>query len=203
MAPGTPPGHFSGWPSGRSRLPVLLEVATVLTNDEFDFESDLRNRHRSAGGHVSSSTAASVSACRSRAAGARLLLAPALALATVVSPFPSLFILAALGVLAVNTTVPPKTLLARTGDRCQRDAQLEYLCGYTFRAARGRTPGPGWSRSHLFCHSAGHHAVGDSRLFGRSRGRQGHDRRPPRSRVAVRGAPAATGVAALMAVRSC
>ena len=183
-------GHFS-WLAFWLGLACLfsLELATVFTNDEFDFESDLRNRHHgpfTGGSRVlvdGSISFASMQVAVLVALGA--FLASGLALATVVPPFPSLLILAALGVLALGYTVPPLKLCWR--GLGEIDVGLTHslgviLCGYAFQggamderlALAGRGPA-------VLCHPAGHHAVGDSRLCGGSRRRQGHDRRPARS----------------------
>ncbi|MGD9879764.1 MAG: NAD(P)H-dependent oxidoreductase, partial [Reyranella sp.] len=94
-----------------------LELATVFTNDRYDYESDIRNRHHgpfTGGSRVlvdGSISLASLHVAMLIALGA--FVATGLALATVVSPLPSLVILAALGVLAIGYTVPPLKLCWR------------------------------------------------------------------------------------------
>jgi putative NADPH-quinone reductase/1,4-dihydroxy-2-naphthoate octaprenyltransferase len=88
-----------------------LELATVFTNDRFDFESDLRNRHFgpfTGGSRVLVDGSISFGSLQIAVALALgVFVAMGLALATVVPPFPSLLILASLGVLAIGYTVPP------------------------------------------------------------------------------------------------
>jgi 1,4-dihydroxy-2-naphthoate octaprenyltransferase len=134
-------GHFSPlafW-LGLACL-FALELATVFTNDEFDFESDLGNRHHgpfTGGSRVlvdGSISFASIQVAVLLALGA--FLASGLALATVIPPFPSLLILAVLGVLALSYTVPPFKLCWR--GLGEIDVGLTHslgviLCGYAFQ----------------------------------------------------------------------
>jgi putative NADPH-quinone reductase/1,4-dihydroxy-2-naphthoate octaprenyltransferase len=117
-----------------------LELATVFTNDKFDFESDMRNRHYgpfTGGSRVlvdGSISFASMQVAVLLALG--IFLATGLALAAVVPPFPSLFILAALGVLAIGYTVPPLKLCWR--GLGEIDVGVTHslgviLCGYAFQ----------------------------------------------------------------------
>jgi 1,4-dihydroxy-2-naphthoate polyprenyltransferase len=185
-----------------------LEVATVLTNDEFDFESDVRNRHYgpfTGGSRVlvdGSISFASMQVAVLLALGS--FLATALALATVVSPFPSLFILAALGVLAIGYTVPPLKLCWR--GLGEIDVGVTHslgviLCGYAFQGGTWTNAWPWLVAIPLFFailpaitlsgipdYSADR-AVGKGTIAVRLG-----------PRAAVRVAQAATGVAALMAV---
>jgi putative NADPH-quinone reductase/1,4-dihydroxy-2-naphthoate octaprenyltransferase len=135
-------GHFS-WPIFWLGLACLffLELATVFTNDEFDFESDVRNRHYgpfTGGSRVlvdGSISLANMQVAVAVALGAFLV--SGLALATMVPPFPSLLILAALGVLAIGYTVPPLKLCWR--GLGEIDVGLTHslgviLCGYVFQS---------------------------------------------------------------------
>jgi 1,4-dihydroxy-2-naphthoate octaprenyltransferase len=117
-----------------------LELATVFTNDKFDFESDRRNRHYgpfTGGSRVlvdGSISFASMQVALLLALG--FFVATGLALAAVVPPFPSLFILAALGVLAIGYTVPPLKLCWR--GLGEIDVGVTHslgviLCGYAFQ----------------------------------------------------------------------
>ncbi len=134
-------GHFSllAFWLGLACL-FFLELATIFTNDRFDFESDLRNRHHgpfTGGSRVLVDGSISVASLQVAAlAGLGLFLATALALATVVSPFPSLLILAALGVLAIGYTAPPLKLCWR--GLGEIDVGVTHslgviLCGYVFQ----------------------------------------------------------------------
>ena len=134
-------GHFSPlafW-LGLACL-FALELATVFTNEEFDFESDLRNRHHgpfTGGSRVlvdGSISFASLQVAVVLALG--VFLVSSFALAAVISPFPSLLLLAALGVLALGYTVPPLKLCWR--GLGEIDVGLTHslgviLCGYAFQ----------------------------------------------------------------------
>jgi 1,4-dihydroxy-2-naphthoate octaprenyltransferase len=117
-----------------------LELATVFTNDTFDFESDAHNRHFgpfTGGSRVlvdgtisfaSMQVAVVLAIC--------VFVAMGLILATVVSPFPSLLILASLGVLAIGYTVPPLKFCWR--GLGEIDVGVTHslgviLCGYAFQ----------------------------------------------------------------------
>jgi putative NADPH-quinone reductase/1,4-dihydroxy-2-naphthoate octaprenyltransferase len=117
-----------------------LELATVFTNDTFDFESDARNRHFgpfTGGSRVlvdGSISFAGMQVAVALALG--LFAAMGLALATVVPPFPSLPILASLGVLAIGYTVPPLKFCWR--GLGELDVGVTHslgviLCGYAFQ----------------------------------------------------------------------
>ena len=134
-------GHFS-WLAFWLGLACLffLELATVFTNDEFDFESDIRNRHHgpfTGGSRVlvdGSISFASMQVAVLVALAA--FVASGLALATVIRPFPSLLILASLGVLALGYTVPPLKLCWR--GLGEIDVGVTHslgviLCGYAFQ----------------------------------------------------------------------
>jgi putative NADPH-quinone reductase/1,4-dihydroxy-2-naphthoate octaprenyltransferase len=134
-------GHFS-WLAFWLGLACLfsLELATVFTNDTFDFESDVRNRHFgpfTGGSRVlvdGSISFANMQIAVALALG--LFVAMALALAAVVPPFPSLFILASLGVLAIGYTVPPLKFCWR--GLGELDVGVTHslgviLCGYAFQ----------------------------------------------------------------------
>ncbi len=134
-------GHFS-WLAFWLGLACLfsLELATVFTNERFDFESDVRNRHYgpfTGGSRVlvdGTISFAGMQVAVLLALGS--FLATALALATVAPPFPSLFILAALGVLAIGYTVPPLKLCWR--GLGEIDVGVTHslgviLCGYAFQ----------------------------------------------------------------------
>jgi putative NADPH-quinone reductase/1,4-dihydroxy-2-naphthoate octaprenyltransferase len=134
-------GHFSPlafW-LGLACL-FSLELATVFTNDEFDFESDLRNRHFgpfTGGSRVlvdGSISFASMQVAVLLAVGS--FVATGVSLAVLISPFPSLLVLAALGVLALGYTVPPLKLCWR--GLGEIDVGLTHslgviLCGYAFQ----------------------------------------------------------------------
>ncbi len=118
----------------------FLELATVFTNDEFDFESDVRNRHHgpfTGGSRVlvdGRISFAGMQVAVLLAVGA--FLACGLTLATVIPPFPSLPILASLGVLALGYTVPPLKLCWR--GLGEIDVGVTHslgmiLCGYAFQ----------------------------------------------------------------------
>ena len=134
-------GHFS-WLAFWLGLACLffLELATVFTNDTFDFESDVRNRHYgpfTGGSRVlvdGSISFASMHLAVLLALG--LFAATGLVLATIVPAFPSLFLLASLGVLAIGYTVPPLKLCWR--GLGEIDVGLTHslgviLCGYAFQ----------------------------------------------------------------------
>jgi 1,4-dihydroxy-2-naphthoate polyprenyltransferase len=134
-------GHFS-WVAFWLGLACLffLELATVFTNDQFDFESDAINRHHgpfTGGSRVlvdGSISFADMQVAVLLALGSFLL--SALALATMIPPFPSLLVLAALGVLAIGYTVPPLRLCWR--GLGEIDVGLTHsvgvvLCGYAFQ----------------------------------------------------------------------
>jgi putative NADPH-quinone reductase/1,4-dihydroxy-2-naphthoate octaprenyltransferase len=133
--------HFS-WLAFWLGLACLffLELATVFTNETFDFESDVRNRHYgpfTGGSRVlvdGSISFAGMQVAVMLALG--LYLATGLALATIVPPFPSLLILASLGVLAIGYTVPPLKLCWR--GLGEIDVGVTHslgviLCGYAFQ----------------------------------------------------------------------
>lgn len=126
-----------------------LELATVFTNDRFDFESDMRNRHHgpfTGGSRVlvdGSISHANLHMAVLIALGA--FVATGLVLATVVSPLPSLVILAALGVLAIGYTVPPLKLCWR--GLGEIDVGVTHslgviLCGYAFQGGAWTNPWP-------------------------------------------------------------
>jgi putative NADPH-quinone reductase/1,4-dihydroxy-2-naphthoate octaprenyltransferase len=134
-------GHFS-WLAFWLGLACLffLELATVFTNDTFDFESDVRNRHYgpfTGGSRVlvdGSISFASMHVAVMAALG--LFVATGLALVTIIPPFPSLLILASLGVLAIGYTVPPLKLCWR--GLGEIDVGVTHslgviLCGYAFQ----------------------------------------------------------------------
>jgi putative NADPH-quinone reductase/1,4-dihydroxy-2-naphthoate octaprenyltransferase len=127
----------------------FLELATVFTNDEFDYESDVRNRHHgpfTGGSRVlvdGTISFASMQIAVLMALGS--FLAAGLALAIVIPPFPSLFILAALGVLAIGYTVPPLKLCWR--GLGEIDVGVTHslgvvLCGYAFQGGAWTNPWP-------------------------------------------------------------
>ena len=203
-------GHFSllAFWLGLACL-FFLELATVFTNDRFDFESDVRNRHHgpfTGGSRVlvdGSISFASLQVAVLVALG--LFLATGLALATVVPPFPSLLILAAARRAGDRLyRAAAETLLARTGrDRRRRDAQPGRHPVRLRLPGRHmeRTPGRGSSRSRCSLpilpaitlsgipdYSADR-AVGKGTIAVRLG-----------PRVAVRFAQATTAVAAVMAV---
>jgi 1,4-dihydroxy-2-naphthoate octaprenyltransferase len=134
-------GHFSSlafW-LGLACL-FFLELATVFTNDKFDFESDIRNRHYgpfTGGSRVlvdGSISFASMHVAVLLALGSFLV--SGLALVTVIPPLPSLLILASLGVLALGYTVPPLKLCWR--GLGEIDVGVTHslgviLCGYAFQ----------------------------------------------------------------------
>ncbi|MEX2125388.1 MAG: NAD(P)H-dependent oxidoreductase [Woeseia sp.] len=143
-------GHFS-WLAFWLGLACLffLELATVFTNDEFDFESDMRNRHYgpfNGGSRVlvdGSISFASMQVAVLLALGS--FLASAVALAMVIPPFPSLLILASLGVLAIGYTVPPLKLCWR--GLGEIDVGVTHslgviLCGYAFQGGTWTNPWP-------------------------------------------------------------
>ncbi len=126
-----------------------LELATVFTNDRFDYESDVRNRHHgpfTGGSRVlvdGSISLARLNVAVLIALGA--FVATGVALASVVSPFPSLVILAALGVLAIGYTVPPLKLCWR--GLGEIDVGVTHslgviLCGYAFQGGAWTNPWP-------------------------------------------------------------
>jgi putative NADPH-quinone reductase/1,4-dihydroxy-2-naphthoate octaprenyltransferase len=134
-------GHFS-WLAFWLGLAAVffLEIATAFTNDEFDFESDVRNRHHgpfTGGSRVLVDGRISIANLHIAlliALGA--FAASGLALATVISPLPSLPILASLGVLALGYTVPPLKLCWR--GLGEIDVGVTHsigviLCGYAFQ----------------------------------------------------------------------
>ena len=117
-----------------------LELATIFTNDRFDYESDIRNRHHgpfTGGSRVLVDGSISLGSLQvATLVGLAVFLATALALATVVSPFPSLLILAALGVLAIGYTAPPLKLCWRglgEIDVGVTHSLAVILCGYAFQ----------------------------------------------------------------------
>jgi 1,4-dihydroxy-2-naphthoate polyprenyltransferase len=127
----------------------FLELATVFTNDEFDFESDRRNRHHgpfTGGSRVlvdGTISFASMQVAVLLALGS--FVASGIVLATVIPPFPSLLVLAALGVLAIGYTVPPLKLCWR--GLGEIDVGVTHslgviLCGYAFQGGTLTNPWP-------------------------------------------------------------
>jgi putative NADPH-quinone reductase/1,4-dihydroxy-2-naphthoate octaprenyltransferase len=117
-----------------------LELATVFTNDTFDFESDVQNRHFgpfTGGSRVLVDGSISFAGMQIAVAlTLALFVALGLALTTLVAPFPSLLILASLGVLAIGYTVPPLRFCWR--GLGELDVGVTHslgviLCGYAFQ----------------------------------------------------------------------
>jgi putative NADPH-quinone reductase/1,4-dihydroxy-2-naphthoate octaprenyltransferase len=186
----------------------FLELATVFTNDEFDFESDIRNRHYgpfTGGSRVlvdGRISFASMQVAVLIALGFFLL--TGLALAIVIPPLPSLPILASLGVLALGYTVPPLKLCWR--GLGEVDVGVTHslgviLCGYAFQGGTWTNAWPWLVAVPIFFailpaitlsgipdYSADH-AVGKGTIAVRLG-----------PRVAIRFAQATTAVAAVMAV---
>lgn len=143
-------GHFSPlvfW-LGLSSL-FFLELATVFTNDEFDFESDRQNRHYgpfTGGSRVLVDGKISVAEMHvAELIAFALFLAGGVALSAVVSPLPTLPVLAALGVLALGYTVPPLRFCWRGWGEFDVGITHSFgviLCGYTFQGGSWAAPFP-------------------------------------------------------------
>lgn len=134
-------GHFS-WSVFWLGLACLffLELATVFTNEEFDFESDRRNRHYgpfTGGSRVlvdGKISFAQLHVAEFAALGSFLL--GGIVLSANVPPLPSLPFLAGLGVLALGYTVPPLKLCWRGLGELNVGVTHSFgvvLCGYAFQ----------------------------------------------------------------------
>ena len=183
-------GHFSllAFWLGLACL-FFLELATVFTNDRFDFESDVRNRHHGpftggsrvlVDGSISFANLQVAVLVRSAFSWRPVLRWPRWC-----RLFQACSSSRPLGVLAIGYTVPPLKLCWR--GLGEIDVGVTHslgviLCGYAFQGGTWTNP---WPLAHrdpaVLCHPAVHHPVGYSRLFGGSSGRQGHDRRSARS----------------------
>jgi putative NADPH-quinone reductase/1,4-dihydroxy-2-naphthoate octaprenyltransferase len=151
-------GHFS-WLAFWLGLACVffLELATVFTNDEFDLESDLRNRHHgpfTGGSRVLVDGRIDLASLHlALLIALAAFLASTLALVTVVPPLPSLPILASLGVLAMGYTVPPLKLCWR--GLGEIDVGITHsvgviLCGYAFQGGTWTSAWPWLMAAPLF-----------------------------------------------------
>lgn len=127
----------------------FLELATVFTNDRFDFDSDVLNRHHgpfTGGSRVL--VDGSISLDRLQAAtmvALGLFAASTLALAVLVPPLPALPLLGILAVLALGYTVPPLQLCWR--GLGELDVGVTHslgvvLCGWVFQGGILTDPWP-------------------------------------------------------------